>query len=235
MARRSSSSEVTEALIYCRVSKEDGSGLGLEAQESRCRAWATANGYAVAGVYIDDGLSARTLDRPALKRAISELHSSRVLVAHKLDRITRTVSDFPALAAWIDSVGSNWATVEERFDTGSACGRLMLHMILTVSQHEREQTAERTQAALAAKRARGERLGASPLGYRTAADGTVTEVADEIATVQQARDLRAQGRTLREIALILERDGHSTKRGGRWAASTVRNLISPRYVERMHL
>lgn len=233
MENRKKAQEITEAVIYCRVSTDEQakSGLGLEAQEERCRAWATANGYEVVAVIVDEGASAKTLKRPKLEEALGKIKPGRVLVAYKLDRLTRTQADFPALAACVEAAGGEWATVEERFDTSTAMGRAMLQIVLTFSQLEREQTAERTSAALAAKKTRGERLGATPLGYITLEDGSVTMDAAEQATVQRARELRAAGYSLRAIGGMLTAEGHTAKRGGAWGPSTVRLILSPRYVE----
>src|SRR6266705_2939021 len=70
MAERSRVQEITEAVIYCRVSTDAQakSGLGLESQEARCRAWAEANAYKVAAVYVDEGAGAKTLRRRELEK-----------------------------------------------------------------------------------------------------------------------------------------------------------------------
>lgn len=233
MAKQSKAQSVTEAIIYCRVSTDEQakSGLGLEAQETRCRAWAEANGYDVAGLFVDEGASAKTLRRPELEKALAALKPGRVLVAYKLDRLTRTQADFPALAARVEAAGGEWATVEERFDTSTAMGRAMLQIVLTFSQLEREQTAERTVAALAAKKARGERLGTTPLGWITTAEGTLAVDPAEQATLSRARELRAAGHTFRAIGDALTAEGHRSKRGGSWGPSTIRGMLAPRYIE----
>jgi site-specific DNA recombinase len=233
MAKQIKAQVITEAVIYLRVSTDEQakSGLGLEAQEARCRAWAEANGYDVAAVFVDDGASARTLKRPELEKALAALKPGRVLVSYRLDRLTRTQADFPALAARVEAAGGEWATVEERFDTSTAMGRAMLQIVLTFSQLEREQTGERTAAALAAKKARGERLGSTPLGWITEADGTVTVDPEEQATLRRARELRAAGHTFRAIGSMLMAEGHRSKRGGAWGPSTIRGMLEQRYIE----
>lgn len=237
MARSKRNQNATEAIIYCRVSSDEQakSGLGLESQEARCRAWATANGLEIAATYIDAGISAKTLQRPELEKALAALKPGRVLVSLKLDRLTRTQADFPILAARIEAAGGEWATVEERFDTSTAMGRAMLQIVLTFSQLEREVVGERTAAALAEKRVRGERLGTTPLGYDTLANGDVVENATEQATVARARALRAAGCTLRAIGAALTAEGRQTKRGGSWGPSAVSLLLAPRYVETLAL
>lgn len=236
MARRAKhEAELTEAVIYCRVSTEEqaASGLGLEAQEHRCRSWAEADGLTVVEVVRDEGVSARTLEREGLQRAIALLRPGRVLLAYKLDRLTRTVSDFPTLARRIEAQGGEWATVAERFDTASATGRLVLNVLLALSEHERDQTAERTRQALMAKRQRGERIGTTPLGFKTLADGTVEVVKSEMAAVVRARELRANGLTLRAIADQLTHEGFHPKRGGRWHAMTVKRIVDPRLLDQL--
>jgi DNA invertase Pin-like site-specific DNA recombinase len=225
--------ELTEAVIYCRVSTEEqaASGLGLEAQEYRCRSWAEADGLTVVEVVRDEGVSARTLEREGLQRAIALLRPGRVLVAYKLDRLTRTVSDFPTLARMIEAQDGEWATVAERFDTASATGRLVLNVLLALSEHERDQTAERTRLALAAKRQRGERIGTTPLGYVTLPDKSLAVVEQEMAAVSRARELRAQGLTLQAIADQLTQEGFQTKRGGRWYPTTVKRIVEPRLLD----
>lgn len=230
-----STSETTErrAILYCRVSTSEqaDSGLGLEAQRSRCEAYAVANGWVIAGVFVDAGVSAKSLERPELQQALDSLEAGDVLVALKLDRLTRTVADLAPLAERIERAGAEWATVAEKYDTGTANGRLMLGMMLQLSQWEREVIGERTAAALSAKRSRRERLGTTPLGYRTDADGRVTVDPDGQRAVARARALRAQGRTLQQIADTLTREGHPTARGGRWAPATIAKLLTPRYLE----
>ena len=234
MARRAKQeAELTEAVIYCRVSTEEqaASGLGLDSQEHRCRSWAEADNLTVVEVVRDEGVSARTLAREGLQRAISLLRPGRVLLAYKLDRLTRTVSDFPTLARMIEAQGGEWATVAERFDTASATGRLVLNVLLALSEHERDQTSERTRLALAAKRLRGERIGTTPLGYGTRPDGTVEVVQSEMAAVLRARELRAHGLTLRAIADQLTREGFQPKRGGPWHPMTVKRIVNPRLLD----
>jgi hypothetical protein len=81
------------------------------------------------------------------------------------------------------------------------------------------------------QKARGTRLGTTPLGFVTRADDTLTMDETEQATVNRARELRAAGHSLRSIGAVLTAEGRATKRGGAWEAATVRRLLTPRYVE----
>jgi DNA invertase Pin-like site-specific DNA recombinase len=239
MARRATASEpvsVTEAIAYLRVSttEQAGSGLGLDAQRARIEAYCTAQGWTLAETYTDAGVSARTLDRPALAAAIAALRPGRVLVALKLDRLTRTARDLDDLTARVLAAGGEWATVEENFNTSTAMGRAMLRVVAVLAQMEREVIAEHASDALQAKRARRERLGTTPLGYRTEETATGRRVVTdphEQETVRMARELFDAGRSYRAIAAELTAAGRTTKRGGRWHAETVACLIRTRYLE----
>ncbi len=228
---------VTECVGYIRVSTEDqaDSGLSLDNQRARIKAQAEANGWTLVAVHEDAGVSAKTLERPALRTALKELRPGRVLLALKLDRLTRSVPDLYHLDALVAERGAEWATVNEKIDTTTATGRMMRTFIATIAEWERGIIAERTVAALGAKRDRRERLGTTPLGYQTleGADGVkfVVADADEQETVRLARLWSADGHSLRQIANKLAEQGRPTKRGGKWEPMTVKRILAMRYLE----
>lgn len=231
--------KITECIGYIRVSTEDqaDSGLSLENQKARIPAYAASQGWELHAIYEDAGISAKTLDRPGLRAALKALQPGRVLVALKLDRFTRSVPDLYELDALVADRGGEWASISEHIDTTTATGRMMRTFIATIAEWERGIIAERTVAALGEKKRRGERLGTTPLGYKTiaGADGAliVVEDAGEMATVNIARGLHAAGRSLRQIAAALAEAGHKTKRGGAWSQSNVARLLQPRYLEQI--
>jgi DNA invertase Pin-like site-specific DNA recombinase len=239
MARRAKASgpvSVTEAIAYLRVSTagQAASGLGLEAQAARIEAHCKGQGWTLVETFTDAGVSAKTLHRPALQKALAALRPGRVLVALKLDRLTRTARDLDDLTARVLAAGGEWATVEENYNTSTAMGRFMVRVVADIAQMEREVIGERTSAALQAKKARGERLGTTPLGYRTIETATGKRVVKdpyEQETVRMARELFNAGKSYRAIAAELTAAGRTTKRGGKWHAETVACLIRTRYLE----
>jgi DNA invertase Pin-like site-specific DNA recombinase len=231
------SSSVTRVVGYIRVSTEGqaDAGVSLEAQRTKLSAYCTAMDLALVGIEADEGLSAKTLTRPALQRALAALREGEAdaLLVTKLDRLTRSVRDLGVLVDEYFAAG-RWAllSVADSIDTRSASGRLVLNVLTSVAQWEREATAERTREALVQVRREGVRLGAAALGWRRG-EGTdprgrrVLETIDvEADTVQRMIALRSERRSLREIAMVLEQEGRRTKRGGRWAAETVRKVLS---------
>jgi site-specific DNA recombinase len=153
---------------YIRVSteKQADSGLSLDAQRAKLTAYATALDLTLVAIVVDAGESAKTLDRPGLARVLAMLDAGEadgVLVA-KLDRLTRSVRD---LADLIERYFSERPTVRactllsvaDSIDTRTAAGRLVLNVLASVGQWEREVISERTTEALDVLKARGVKLG----------------------------------------------------------------------------
>ena len=226
----------TKVIGYTRVSSEqqaDGA-VSLDAQRAKLEAYALACDLDLVAIEVDAGVSAKSLKRPALQSALARLESGEAdgLLVAKLDRLTRSVRDLGTLVERYFAARFSLLSVADSIDTRSAAGRLVLNVLASVAQWEREATGERTRDALAHVKAQGEVLGASPLGLRRAelrddAGRLVVEHDDEErATVERIRTLASEGRTLRAIASQLSAEGRRTKRGGRWHASTVRAVLA---------
>jgi DNA invertase Pin-like site-specific DNA recombinase len=219
-----------------RVSTEaqaDG-GVSLDAQRAKLAAYATALDLDLVAIIEDAGVSAKTLARPGLARALDMLDRGEAdaLLVTKLDRLTRSVRDLGDLVERYFAARCSLLSVSDSIDTRTAAGRLVLNVLASVSQWEREACGERTRDALAQLKAEGIRLGGEALGWRRAdetdADGRrlVADAEQEIATVRRIVALRADGLSLREIAATLHDEGFRTKRGGAWAAETVRKVLA---------
>lgn len=226
----------TRVVGYVRVSTEgqaDG-GVSLDAQRAKLAAYCVALDLDLVGIEEDAGLSAKTLDRPALNRALDALRAGRAdaLLVVKLDRLTRSVRDLGDLVERYFA-GGKWAllSVADSIDTRSAAGRLVLNVLASVAQWEREATAERTRDALAHLRASGVKLGGAALGWEhteeTDAAGRkiIAVVASEAAAVARIMELRAAGTTLRAIVATMNTEGHATKTGAKWHLKTVVRVL----------
>src|SRR5580700_1816829 len=162
------------AFGYIRVStdKQADRGCSLEAQREKIRAMAVVHGTELADVIVDAGESAKNLDRPGMKRILDLVRTGDVdtVIVAKLDRLTRSVRDLADLLEVFQRKGVSLVSVAESLDTGSAAGRLVLNIMVSVSQWEREAIGERTRDALQLKRSRLEFLGNAPYGFRLAVD-----------------------------------------------------------------
>ena len=217
------------AIGYTRVSTEEqaNSGLGLAAQEAKIRAYCDAMGWTLLRIESDPGLSGKNMDRPGLQAALRTIETgeAQALVVLKLDRLTRSVRDLGTLMDLFDGNDRALVGVQDSINTSTAAGRLVLNVLGSVAQWEREAIGERTTAALAVKRERGEKTGGHvPFGYDHV-DGKLVENAYEQAVIAKAREVRALGKSLGYIADVLNDMGTKTKLGGQWTAKQVSRLV----------
>ena len=216
-------------VAYLRVSTagQAESGAGLAAQRSKCRALATLHETEVDQWFVDAGASGASLERPELGRLLAEISSGSVqmLLVAKLDRLTRSVADLARLIEVVNRRGVRLVSAEESIDTGTACGRLILQVLGAVSQWEREAIAERTSAALRARRAAGRRAGTVPFGWSADPDGLLVENPAERAVVVRARELRSAGCSLRVASAKLASEGLVTRGGRAFSAEGLRRLL----------
>ena len=209
--------EPTLAVGYVRVStaEQHASGAGLEDQRRAVRAECERRGWKLLRTYEDaNGASARNLRRPALQEALEALSSGKahVLVASKLDRLSRSVIDFATLMAQAEREGWSIVVLDVNVDTSTPSGTFMANVVAASAQYERELISERTKRALAVKQAEGVKLGRP----RTVPDEVRTRIAS----------LRAEGLSLRAIADKLNAEGVPTGQGGsRWYASAVSAVL----------
>lgn len=216
-----------KAIGYIRVSTEEQAreGVSLAAQEAKLRAYAALYDLELVAVVVDAGVSAKTLNRPGLQEALAKLDAgeAEALVIAKLDRLTRSVADWGTLIDGYFAKRCALLSVADQIDTRTAAGRLVLNVLVSVAQWEREAIGERTSAALAHKKAIGEHVGAPAYGY--AVEGVeLVRVEAELEAIALAKELRAAGATLQAVADELNRRGIPTKRGGQWAPVQVKRI-----------
>lgn len=161
--------------IYTRKSSDDGLEQefnSLDAQREACDAYITSQKHAgwvvLPDMYDDGGLSGGTLERPALKRLLEDVKARKVqvIVVYKVDRLTRSLSDFAKIVDVLDGHDASFVSVTQQFNTTTSMGRLTLNMLLSFAQFEREIAGERIRDKIAASKAKGMWMGGNvPLGY----------------------------------------------------------------------
>ncbi len=166
---------VIQCAIYTRKSSEEGleqSFNSLDAQREASEAFILSQrqeGWRVVATRYDDGgYSGGTLERPALKRLLEDVEAKKVnvIVVYKVDRLTRSLSDFAKIVEALDARGVSFVSVTQQFNTTSSMGRLTLNILLSFAQFEREVTGERIRDKIAASKKKGMWMGGLvPLGY----------------------------------------------------------------------
>lgn len=217
-----------KAVGYVRVSTEEqaSQGVSLNAQTEKVKAYASLYDIELIEIITDAGVSAKTLDRPGLNKALAMLEAgeAEALVIVKLDRLTRSVRDLDHLLENYFASRFSLMSVSEQVDTRTASGRLVLNVLMSVAQWERETIGERTSQALQHKKSQGEHIGGVGFGYKVT--GKKLAKAKDHETVAAIVEMRGQGMTLTAIADKLNSEGIKTARGGLWYAKTVANIIN---------
>ncbi len=194
---------------YVRVSTDSqaASGHGLAAQRLTITAEADRRGWEDVVWYVDGGFSGKDLDRPAMADLLSVIRRGDVLVIAKLDRLSRSLSDFAALMERAQRQKWNVVALDLGIDLSTPNGEFMASVLAAMARWERRIIGQRTKEGMAAARAKG----VLP-GRRSALPPEV-----------QARllALREQGLTLTVIANRLNADGVETATGVRWTTSAV--------------
>ena len=223
---------MTSAVAYIRVStdKQADRGVSLDAQQAKIHAYASLYDLELVDTLVDAGASAKTLERPGLQKALTMLKSGKAeaLIVVKLDRLTRSVADLGELVdRYFASGKAALLSVSEQIDTRSASGRLVLNVLASVAQWEREAIGERTSAAMQHKQAQGEYIGGhAPYGYRVTDAGELAEHAPEQAVIAEARTLRLGGLSLRAIAKALDNRGIKARNGKAFVAMQIGRLVA---------
>lgn len=225
---------IMRAVGYIRVStaQQTHEGISLEMQVSKIRQYCALNDLELAGIYGDPGISGKSIKaRPGIQTVLDMVRRKRIdaVVTYKLDRIARNTVETLEMVERMDKAGVALHSISERLDSQSAIGRFVVRTLASLAEMERDLVSERTVAALAEKRARGQKTGGScPFGYRVEeAGGVKMLVADstEQMIIARIHDLQADGYSFRQIARELTREGYRTKSGCEWSAVQVSRIL----------
>jgi DNA invertase Pin-like site-specific DNA recombinase len=158
--------------VYTRKSSEDGLEQdynSLDAQRDASESYIASQRHEgwvlVPDPYDDGGFSGGNTNRPGLKRLLADIEARRIdiVVVYKIDRLTRSLMDFAKLIEVFDKHNVSFVSVTQQFNTTTPMGRLILNVLLSFAQFEREQTGERIRDKVAASKKKGMWMGGSGL------------------------------------------------------------------------
>jgi site-specific DNA recombinase len=211
---------------YTRVSTSEqaADGVSLRVQAEKVSAYSVVKDWDLVGIITDEGQSAKSLARPGLQQLLSLVDAGQVdvVIIYKLDRLTRSVADLDRLMKLFESKDVALVSLQESLDATTATGRLMMNLLASVSQWEREVIGERTKDAMAQLKSEGQRY--------------CHAVFDDAATLALMQQYRRAGLSYQAIAGELNAAGVPSTLGGRWLANAVRRILlrsAPKKVRRI--
>ncbi|GMA58791.1 hypothetical protein GCM10025858_32940 [Alicyclobacillus sacchari] len=154
--------------LYVRVSTEEQAqeGNSVVEQEEQLVLFARGNGYGEFTVYRDEGYSAKSLERPAMKSLRDDIRAGKIaVVTTRIDRLTRRVADFAKLIEEMNEHGVFYRSTRQNFEIGTAMGRLVAQILSVIAEFEREMIAERVYENLLSMAKRGALAQKPPYGY----------------------------------------------------------------------
>ncbi len=206
--------------IYTRKSTDEGLDQeynSLEAQRDSALAFISSQRHegwiANDDGYDDGGFSGGNTNRPALKRLLADVEDRRidVVVVYKIDRLSRSLSDFAKMVDLFDARGVTFVSVTQQFNTTTSMGRLTLNILLSFAQFEREVTGERIRDKIAASKAKGMWMGGTPpLGYDVRERKLVVNESEAVL-VRDIFARYAETGSAAQLVRELQVEGHTTK------------------------
>ena len=212
--------QVRRCATYTRKSSEEGLEQdfnSLDAQREACEAYIRSQvgeGWKPLGArYEDGGFSGGNINRPGLQKLLKDIEAGKIdiIVVYKVDRLTRSLTDFSKIVEVLDDREVSFVSVTQQFNTTTSMGRLTLNMLLSFAQFEREVTGERIRDKIAASKRKGLWMGGNvPIGYE--ADGrTLKIVPDEAETIRTLFRLYHELRSAWKVKQEADRLGLRTK------------------------
>ena len=227
-------STLKRCVIYTRKSTDEGLDKEyntLEAQWDACashiRAMAGMGWQLVDRHYDDGGYSGGNMDRPALKVLLRDVaaHKVDVVVVYKLDRISRSLADFTELSRLFNQHNVSLVSVTQQIDTSSSMGRMIINLLMSFAQFEREMTSDRLKDKFAAQRRKGMWTGGvTPYGY-TFKDSRLYANPVEAPRALYAFEQYAECQSFLEVSRRLNEKFGEWRNGKKWNVEHVRHML----------
>ena len=221
--------------VYCRKSVEDEVEKefnSIDAQREAGEMFIASqrgNGWVCLPRHYDDyGLSGGNMNRPALKDLLADCESGLVgiVIVYKVDRLSRSIVDFAELSKDFDKWGVNFVSVTQDINTSTSSGRMMLNILMTFAQYEREIISERTRDKMAASRKKGKWVGGvTPYGYRVE-KGRLIIVPAQAKTVQNVFLRFCESQSPKLVAYELNKSGLTTRKGKAWTKGHIYRILN---------
>ena len=215
------SAPTVRCAIYTRKSTDEGLEQefnSLDAQRESAEAYIASQQHegwdCLPDQYDDGGFSGGNMERPAVQRLLADIEAGKIdcVVVYKVDRLSRSLLDFARMLETFEQHNVTFVSVTQQFNTATSMGRLILNVLLSFAQFEREMISERTRDKIAATRRKGKWSGGMPLLGYDVVDTKLLVNEDEAARVSAIFELYLEHKSLIATATQLTRRGWTTKR-----------------------
>ena len=218
--------------IYIRVSTEDQAkeGSSLEVQREYLESFAEREGYQIFKIYSDDGISAYSTERPALKELLKDAKERKfdLVLVYKIDRFSRNLKDLLNLVDELSSYGVGFKSATEPFDSTTSAGKLMFQQLGSFAEFERNRLAERVFPGMIKGVQQGNWQGAGhvPYGYKYNKAAKLLEPDEkEAKVVKLIYTMCLAGKLIRYITEYLTRKGYRNRRGNIFSTKLIGDIL----------
>jgi DNA invertase Pin-like site-specific DNA recombinase len=223
--------------VYCRVSSDerlDQSFNSIDAQREAGSAYVasqkTQGWELVSDYYEDPGFSGGNMERPGLKRLLKDIQAEKIdiVVVYKIDRLSRSLADFAKMVEVFENYNVSFSSVTQQINSATSMGRLMLNVLLSFAQFEREVTGERIRDKIAASKRKGMWMGGPvPLGYRVE-NRTLQVEPKEAKLIQRIFEQFNCEKSTTKIVKELNAEGIQTKRNKAFCKQSLYKILHNR-------
>lgn len=227
--------ESKRCVVYTRKSNENGLDIeynSLEAQFDACAAYvksqASKGWHLINRHYDDGGFSGGTTNRPALQQLLKDVadHRIDVVVVYKMDRISRSLSDFMDMTWLFEKNHVSIVSVTQQIDTSTSMGRMIVNLLMSFAQYEREMTSDRIRDKMSASRRRGMWTGGLiPYGYKNENKKLIVDP-EHAQEVLYAFEQYAECESYLEVMRRLRAMFGARRDGTMWNLMHVRSLLT---------
>ncbi|MEX5650369.1 cassette chromosome recombinase CcrB [Staphylococcus cohnii species complex 1638] len=221
---------------YIRVSTEKQvMGYSIEGQITQIEQYCQFNGYELVDIYADRGISGKSMNRPELQRMLNDAKNGKLdcVMVYKTNRLARNTSDLLTIVEELHRQNVEFFSLSERMEVKNSTGKLMLQILASFSEFERNTILENIYTGQHQRALEGYYQGNLPLGYNNIPDNKKELMINqhEANIVKYIFESYAKGHGYRKIANALNHKGYVTKKGNAFSISAVTYILSnPFYI-----
>lgn len=213
--------------VYIRVSTLDQAreGFSLPEQKEKLIEFCKSKGYEIHAIYADEGISAKDDKRPAYQQMINDIKNGtvNVIVALKLDRLTRSVYDVEKLMKLLEKYGCDLDCKDDDSNTLTSTGRMCIRLTTAFSQNEIERCSERTKFGMVGAIKAGHIPNRTPIGFKRIDKKLVPDELTKDIVIRMY-DLYLEGKSYQGIANIYNQEEILGRTN--WLDSTIQKIMT---------